>query len=81
MEYWTGINQGDYYLCDRCNVAKLSEYEYDNNIKQDRRYCEGCINWINIRKFKCLKCKNTGTMRNERLLPKVCCGQEVSWLR
>ena len=33
MEYYDGINNGDFYLCDRCNVAKLNDYEYENNVR------------------------------------------------
>ena len=46
MEYCEGINQGDYYLCDRCNVSKLREDEYINNIRyitnsdNKMRYCD-----------------------------------------
>ena len=87
MDYWEGKNQGDYYLCDRCNVSKLSHYEYEGNIREIEgsndfmRYCDECRNYIILRKFICLKCKSKGTMRNERILPKVCCKQEVSWLQ
>ena len=37
--------------------------------------------WIILKKWECNKCHSSGTMRNERLLPKVCCKQEVSWLK
>ena len=79
MEYYEGINQGDWYLCDRCNVAKLRQDEYENNVRGDNRYCDECTNWIVIKRFKCSKCNNTGTLRSERILPKVCCGEEVIW--
>jgi hypothetical protein len=83
MDYWTGKNQGDYYLCDRCNVSKLSHYEYEGNHNPDNnnRYCTECANWIILKKWECNICQSSGTMRNERLLPKVCCKQEVSWLK
>ena len=83
MDYWEGKNQGDYYLCDRCNVSKLSHYEYEgnHNPNNDNRYCTECANWIILKKWECNKCHSSGTMRNERLLPKVCCKQEVSWLK
>ena len=86
MEYYEGINQGDFYLCDRCNVAKLNDYEYENNVRdivgseEKMRYCDECKNWIILKRFKCLKCNSQGTLRSERLLPKVCCGEEVTWL-
>jgi hypothetical protein len=85
MSYYDNINQGDKYMCDRCNVAQLRHDEYMNNVRDiegsddHMRYCDECRNFIIIRKFKCLKCLTTGTLRNERILPKVCCKQEVSW--
>ena len=79
MEYYEGINQGDFYLCDRCNVAKLNDYEYENNVRGENRYCDECKNWNILKRFKCLKCNSQGTLRSERLLPKVCCGEEVTW--
>jgi len=83
LEYYEGINQGDDYMCDRCEIVKLTYNEYTDNYNPDNnnRYCQECTNYIIIRKWKCNICESTGTMRNERLLPKVCCGQEVSWSR
>jgi hypothetical protein len=83
MDYWKGKNQGDYYLCDRCNVSKLSEYEYEGNYNPDNnnRYCTECANYIIIRKWKCNTCESSGTMRHERILPKVCCEENVIWLK
>ena len=83
MEYYEGVNQGDDYMCDRCEIVKLTYDEYTNNYNPDNnnRYCQECTNYIIIRKWKCNTCESTGTMRNERLLPKVCCKQEVSWLK
>ena len=83
MDYWEGKNQGDYYLCDRCNVSKLSEYEYEGNYNPDNnnRYCTECVNYIIIRKWKCNNCESSGTMRHERILPKVCCEENVIWLK
>ena len=83
MDYWTGKNQGDDYMCDRCEIVKLSYDEYTNNYNPDNnnRYCQECTNYIIIRKWKCNTCKSTGTMRNERLLPKVCCEENVIWLK
>ena len=83
MSYWEGKNQGDYYLCDRCNVSKLSHYEYEGNYNPDNnnRYCTECVNYIIIRKWKCNNCESTGSMRHERILPKVCCEENVIWLK
>ena len=85
MEYYDGINQGDDYMCDRCEIVKLSYNEYTNNIRAIEgsndfmRYCHECRNYIILKKWKCNTCESSGTMRSERLLPKVCCGQEVIW--
>ena len=81
--YYEGINSGENYLCDRCEVAKLSHAEYTNNhnVSTGNRYCEECTNYIIIRKWKCNTCKSTGSMRNERILPKVCCEENVIWLK
>jgi len=83
LEYYDGINQGDDYLCDRCNVSKLRYDEYENNIRnmgeEQMRYCDECRNYIVLKRFKCNKCGNTGTMRNERILPKICCGELLVW--
>jgi hypothetical protein len=87
LSYYDEINQGNKYLCDRCNVVQLRYDEYENNVRdivdntEKMRYCDECRNFIILRKFICLKCKSKGTMRNERILPKVCCKQEVSWLK
>ena len=80
MDYWTGKNQGDYYLCDRCNVAKLSEYEYEGNHNPDNgnRYCTECANWIILKHYKCESCGNSGSHRSERILPMNCqCGETL----
>ena len=73
MSYWEGKNQGDYYLCDRCNVSKLSEYEYEGNIREIEgsndfmRYCDECRNYINLQTFTD-KDGNFHTLRSERLI-------------
>jgi|APSaa5957512535_1039671.scaffolds.fasta_scaffold36696_3 hypothetical protein len=87
MDYYTGINSGDSYLCDRCNVAKLRADEFNGNMRAIEgsndfmRYCEECTNYIIIRKWKCNTCESTGSMRHERILPKVCCEENVIWLK
>ena len=84
-EYYDGINQGDDYMCDRCEIVKLSYNEYTNNVREifnsgeTMRYCDECRNYIILKKWNCNTCNTSGTMRNERLVPKVCCGQEVIW--
>ena len=85
MEYYDGINQGDDYMCDRCEIVKLSYNEYTNNVREifnsgeTMRYCDECRNYIILKKWNCNTCKSSGTMRSERLVPKVCCGHEVIW--
>ena len=85
MEYYDGINEGSDYMCDRCEIVKLSYEEYSNNTRdiiesgETMRYCEECKNYIILKKWNCNICESSGTMRSERLLPKVCCGQEVIW--
>ena len=73
MDYWEGKNQGDYYLCDRCNVSKLSHYEYEGNIREIEgsndfmRYCDECRNWINLQHYTD-KDGNSYTIRSERII-------------
>jgi hypothetical protein len=73
MDYWTGKNQGDYYLCDRCNVAKLSEYEFYNNVRDiidsndKMRYCDECRNWLTLQTWTD-KQGNKHTIRSERII-------------
>ncbi len=83
MEYYEGINNGEKYYCDRCNITPLRYDEYTNNHKlnNDTRFCDECTLYMMLRKFKCDICQSKGTMRNERLLPKICCEQEVTWLK
>ena len=73
MDYWKGKNQGDSYLCDRCNVSKLSHYEYEGNIREIEgsndfmRYCDECRNWINLQHYTD-KDGNSYTIRSERII-------------
>ena len=73
MDYWEGINQGDYYLCDRCNVSKLREDEYEDNVRdiensiEKIRYCDECSNWINLQTW-IDDDGNKHTLRSERLI-------------
>jgi hypothetical protein len=73
MNYWEGKNKGDYYLCDRCNVSKLSHYEYEGNIREIEgsndfmRYCDECRNWINLQHYTD-KQGNKHTLRSERII-------------
>jgi hypothetical protein len=73
MEYYEGINMGDDYMCDRCNVVKLREDEFNGNIRDivdsddKMRYCDECRNWINLQ-YWTDKQGNTHTLRSERLI-------------
>lgn len=88
MEYYDKVNDGNYYLCDRCNVVKLRHDEYENNkvviviengINMDYRYCDECHNYIYLKKWMCNICSGTGTLRSERTIYKEHCGNEVIW--
>ena len=79
-EWYENVRNGWEALCDRCN-ENINRDEFFTQRNQRGVYCEGCWNWIHLKKWKCNNCESSGTMRNERLLPKVCCGQEVSWSR
>mgnify|MGYP000420884566 FL=1 len=73
MSYYEGINQGDYYLCDRCNVSKLRADEFNSNVRSivdsddKMRYCDECRNYINLQTFTD-KDGNFHTLRSERLI-------------
>ena len=86
MEYYEGINNGDFYLCDRCQVAKLRFDEYYGNVRdivdseEKMRYCDECRNWIILKKWKCEVCNASGTHRSEREFSKMCCNKQVTLL-
>ena len=73
QSYYEGINQGDYYLCDRCEIVKLSYDEYTNNVRDivdstdKMRYCDECRNYINLQTWTD-KQGNKHTLRSERLI-------------
>jgi len=73
MEYWEGINQGDYYLCDRCEITQLRADEFNDNVRdivdsEDKmRYCDECRNWINLQHYTD-KDGNSYTIRSERII-------------
>ena len=70
--YYEGINSGDYYLCDRCEVAKLRADEFNSNVRDivdsddKMRYCDECRNWINLQTWTDENGKHT--IRSERLV-------------
>ncbi len=73
MEYWEGINQGDDYMCDRCNVVKLREDEFNGNIRDivdsddKMRYCDECRNYLTLQTWTD-KQGNKHTLRSERII-------------
>ena len=73
MYYYDEINQGNNYLCDRCNVSQLRYDEYNTNTRsivdsEDKmRYCDECRNYINLQTFTD-KDGNFHTLRSERLI-------------
>jgi hypothetical protein len=71
MSYYEGINSGDHYLCDRCDVVKLRADEFDGNVRdilnsEDKmRYCDECRNWLTLKKWTD-KQGNFHSIRSER---------------
>ena len=74
MSYYDGINSGEKYFCDRCEITQLRYDEYTNNVRdiinsEDKmRYCDECRNWIILQHWT----DNNGkhTIRSERLIEK-----------
>ena len=83
MLYYEGINKGELYFCDRCNVVKLREDEYINNhMMNGCRYCDECRCYMKLQKAKCIYCNNEWSKRSERILPFECeCGGLVCHLK
>ncbi|MEO2144027.1 MAG: hypothetical protein ABGW83_07935 [Flavobacteriaceae bacterium] len=73
MSYYEGINQGDDYMCDRCEVAKLRADEFNGNIRDivdsddKMRYCDECRNYITLQTWTD-KQGNKHTLRSERII-------------
>jgi len=78
QEYYTHLNEGEKYSCDKCKVANLSANEYDQYIKFQYHYCEPCWNYIHLKKGTC-ECGNKMTNRNEyaSIFITCSCGKEV----
>jgi len=83
QEYYDHLNEGEKYLCDKCNVAELSAHDYDQYIQFQYHYCEPCWNYLHLKKGKCESCGATHTNRNEyaKIIINCGCGKEVelSW--
>ena len=63
--FYDHLNNGEKYLCDRCNVVELLEHEYKFNHANGSIYCELCWNWIHLKKWTDEK-GNKHTLRSER---------------
>jgi hypothetical protein len=67
MDYWVELNNGKRYICDRCNITKLRHDEYENNIRNDYRYCDECFTWLDLQVYKDNN-GNTYKIRSERVI-------------
>lgn len=65
MDFWDRINNGETYLCDRCNVVELRFDEFRFNWNAPYHYCDECWNWIHLQKWTD-KNGNHHTLRSER---------------
>lgn len=74
MEFYDNVNDGGFYLCDKCDVARLGEFEYNNYIQFQYHYCELCWNYLHIKKGVCGKCNSKMTNRSDRPTETVVCG-------
>lgn len=79
-EWYENVRNGFTPLCDRCN-ENINRDEFFTQRNHRGVYCEGCWNWIHLRKWKCNICQATGSHRSEKLLPKLHCKEEVTWLK
>jgi 3-dehydroquinate dehydratase len=76
LSYYDEINQGNNYLCDRCNVVQLRYDEYENNVRdivdntEKMRYCDECRNWITLQHYTD-KDGHYHTIRSERLIDNI----------
>ena len=78
-EWYENVRNGFTPLCDRCN-DNINRDEFFTQRNHRGVYCEGCWNWIHLRKWKCSVCNCKGSIRSERNLLKTCCDKEVLWL-
>ena len=69
MDYYDGKNHPlvnhNGYLCDKCKLQPLIEWEYDNCVRSGDRYCLECFNYLHIRRWK--DDKGIHSLRSERL--------------
>ena len=83
-EWYENVRNGLSPICDRCadvkgEMTNINIEQFQYNRYGDKTFCEGCWNWIHLKKWKCDTCGLTGSLRSEKLPIKVCCGREVSW--
>lgn len=79
MSYYEQINEGNKYSCDKCQVAELSAFDYEQYIQYQFHYCELCWNYLHIKKGECNKCGSNYSNRNEysNIFITCSCGNEV----
>ncbi len=79
QEYYDHLNEGEKYSCDKCQVVNLSAIEYDSYIIMQYHYCEGCWNYVHLKKGTCDKCGSYMTNRNDydSIFITCGCGNEV----
>ncbi len=80
LEWYSNVRNGWTPSCDKCN-ENINRDNFTHNRNERGVYCEKCWNYIHIRKWECDTCKSTGSMRHEIILPKVCCEENVTWLK
>ena len=78
LEWYENVRNGFIPLCDRCN-ENINRDEFFTQRNHRGVYCEKCWNFVNLRKWKCIVCSSTGSLRNERLLDLNHCGELVLW--
>ena len=62
-------------VCSRCMCQPLTVEQFESELS----YCDECYNYIHLKKWKCLVCKSSGTLRSERTVYKEHCDKEVIW--
>ena len=65
QEYYENLIIGWKYICDRCEVVKLSEKEFIENHKNNSIYCDSCYNWQFLKRGICDNCGSIKTQRHE----------------
>ena len=63
----------EFYLCDKCNVVKLSESEFVFNHRDNLIYCDSCYNWLTLKHGMCNNCGTIKTVRHEYIMRSIDC--------